>query len=59
MYYDFVIFSKPYPNVFSKASTFKNNKYKDIVELMNAYDNELLKYKNTLEYQEIFDKYEK
>jgi len=54
-----VLFSKPYPNVFSKASTFKSKKYPNIKALMNAYDKELAKFKKTKEFKAIFDKYEK
>ncbi|MDM8538930.1 transporter substrate-binding domain-containing protein, partial [Desulfobacterales bacterium HSG17] len=57
--YDFVIFSKPYPNVFSKASKFANEKFNNITELMNAYDEELGKFKSTPEFTTLFEKYEK
>ena len=55
--HDHVLFSKPYPNVFSKKSSFKNDRYADIVTLMEAYDQELSSFKATPEYQAIFRKY--
>lgn len=57
-YYDYVPFSKPYPNVFSKASKFKSDKYKNITEVMKAYDAELANFKKTQQYKDIFKKYE-
>ncbi len=52
-----IIFSKSYPNVFSKKSGFENRNYKDITELMGAYDEELEIFKKTDEFKFIFEKY--
>jgi ABC-type amino acid transport substrate-binding protein len=57
-YYDWVMFSKPYPTAFSKKSTFKNARFHNIEELMVAYDNALgeLK-KDRTAFRAFFDKY--
>lgn len=56
-YYDFVLFKKFYYNVFAKNSKFSNDKYKNITELMKAYDTELKKFKKTKSYNDIFLKF--
>lgn len=57
-YYDWVLFSKPYPTAFSKKSTFKNARFHSIEELKIAYDQALgeLK-KDKAKFQSFFDKY--
>jgi ABC-type amino acid transport substrate-binding protein len=58
-YYDWVLFSKPYPNAFSQHSTFHNARYANIQALMQAYDLELAKLKNNAHaYQKLFDPYD-
>lgn len=54
-YYDFVLFKKNIYNVFSKKSKFRNSKYKNIIELMKAYNKELKKFKKTKSFKEILD----
>ncbi len=44
--YDWVIFSKPYPNTFSKNSTWSSPAYHDIHALMQAYNTELIRLKS-------------
>lgn len=56
-YYDFEIFTKLYPNCFSKKSNYSSEKYPTIMLLMQAYDIELAKFKKSVEFQKIFDKY--
>jgi ABC-type amino acid transport substrate-binding protein len=51
VWYDTVLFSKDYPNAFSKASTFSNAQYPDIVALMKAYDLHLEAFKKTPQYR--------
>lgn len=50
-FYDTVLFSKPYPAVFSKKATFHSPKYPDILAVMRAYDSELGKLKKTPQFQ--------
>jgi polar amino acid transport system substrate-binding protein len=57
-YYDTVLFSKPYPNCFSKQSSFKSDNFPDIASVMKAYDRELGVFKKTAEFREIISKYE-
>jgi polar amino acid transport system substrate-binding protein len=52
-HYPFVLFSKPYYNVFSKKSEFHSEKYADIYTLMQAYDAELARFKKTPAFAEI------
>lgn len=57
-YYDWVMFSKPYPTVFSKKSKFKNARFNNIEELMMAYDHALGELKrDEVKFQSFFDKY--
>jgi polar amino acid transport system substrate-binding protein len=56
-YYDFVLFKKYYYNVFSKKSKFSSDKYQNITELMKNYDLELIKFKKTKSYENIFKKH--
>jgi ABC-type amino acid transport substrate-binding protein len=56
-HYDSVLFSKPYPNVFSKKSKFQNDHYPNIQSLMRAYDVELEELKKSPKYTEIFMRY--
>jgi len=57
-YYDWLLFSKPYPNTFSLHSTFHNARYANIQVLMQAYDAELAKLKSdNRAYQKFFDRY--
>jgi ABC-type amino acid transport substrate-binding protein len=53
-YYDDVLFTKDYPNAFSKASKFSNAAYPDIVALMTAYDEKLAEFKKTDRYRALF-----
>jgi polar amino acid transport system substrate-binding protein len=54
VWYDTVLFSKEYPNAFSKASTFSNARYPNITALMKDYDNRLEAFKKTLQYRALF-----
>lgn len=53
-YYDDVLFTKNYPNAFSKASKFSSAAYPDIVALMTAYDEKLAEFKKTERYRALF-----
>jgi len=53
-YYDDVLFTKDYPNAFSKASRFSNAIYPNIVALMEAYDEKLAAFKKTDKYKALF-----
>ena len=55
--YDFILFQKPYGSCFSKLSQYSTNKYKNISELMEDYNRELKKFKQTKEFKLIFKKY--
>ena len=56
--YDWIIFSKPYPNTFAKASTYSSGSYRDIGALMQAYDSELSRIKsNPAKYSQYFERY--
>lgn|GEM_PF-1678894 len=54
VWYDTVLFSKEYPSAFSKASTFSNARYADIVALMKEYDLRLEAFKKTAQYRTLF-----
>lgn len=57
-YYDWVIFSKPYPTAFSKKSSFKNARFRNIEELEIAYDQALGELKSDqAKFQAFFDQY--
>jgi polar amino acid transport system substrate-binding protein len=57
-YYDWVIFSKPYPSVFAKKSDFSSPGLPNIEALMHAYERELALFKaNKKNFSAIFDKY--
>ena len=45
-YYDWPLFSKPYPNCFSDASTYHDATYPDVRALMQAYDRALERLKS-------------
>jgi ABC-type amino acid transport substrate-binding protein len=54
-HYDWLLFSKPYPNAFSDKSDYRDAKYPNIHALMEAYDAELARIKgNEGEYQKFF-----
>lgn len=53
-YYDDVLFTKDYPNAFSKASRFSNATYPNIAALMAAYDEKLAEFKKTDKYKALF-----
>lgn len=55
-YYDTVLFSKDYPNAFSKASRFTSKKYPNVEALMKAYDTKLAEFKKTDKYRKLFDR---
>lgn len=58
-HYDWVIFSKPYPNAFSDRSTYSDAKYSNIGALMRAYDAELGRMKaDAAEYHKFIQRYE-
>ena len=52
-----MLFKKYYYNVFSKKSKFSSDKYQNITELMKNYDLELIKFKKTKSYENIFKKH--
>ncbi len=54
LWYDTVLFSKEYPNAFSKASTFSNARYANIEALMKDYDSRLEAFKKTPQYRTLF-----
>jgi len=54
LWYDTVLFSKEYPNGFSKASTFSNARYANIEALMRDYDSRLEAFKKTPRYRALF-----
>lgn len=57
--YDWLLFSKPYPNAFSDKSDYRDARYPNIEALMNAYDAELGRIKsNDREYQKFFQRYQ-
>jgi hypothetical protein len=57
-YFDWPLFSKPYPNTFSQHSTFHDARYANIQALMQAYDVELAKLKSdNRAYQKLFERY--
>ena len=57
--YDWVLFSKPYPNAFADHSKYSDAKYPTIAALMQAYDDELGRLKsNPAEYQKFIDRYQ-
>jgi len=57
--YDWLLFSKPYPNAFSDKSNYHDAKYPNILALMEAYDAELGRMKNNEhEYQKFFQRYQ-
>jgi len=53
-----LLYTKDYPNVFSKKSTFHTDKYADITALMHAYEAELAKYKKVDAFAFTFLKYQ-
>jgi ABC-type amino acid transport substrate-binding protein len=58
-YYDWVLFSKPYPNAFSDKSNYSDARYQNIQAVMQAYDTELGSMKsNSQEYQKFFERYQ-
>jgi polar amino acid transport system substrate-binding protein len=58
-HYDWVIFSKPYPNAFSNASAFRTPDYPNISALMKAYDEELARLKSDrTRYNQFFEHYQ-
>ena len=54
VWYDSVLFSKEYPNAFSKASTFSSARYANIEALMKDYDTRLDAFKKTPQYRALF-----
>lgn len=56
-YYNFILFKKFYYHAFAKNSKYSSDKYKNINEVMNAYDLELKMMKLTKMYDSIFKKY--
>jgi ABC-type amino acid transport substrate-binding protein len=57
-YFDWILFSKPYPNAFSDKSSYHDAKYSNIHDVMQAYDAELGHMKsNDREYQKFFQRY--
>lgn len=57
-YYDWLLFSKPYPNTFSQHSTYHDARYANIQALMQAYDVELARLKSdSRAYQKFFERY--
>lgn len=57
-HFDWVIFSKPYPNAFAIASTYSSKKYPNVQALMQAYDLELMRLKSEpAKYNQFFQRY--
>lgn len=56
-YFPSVLFSKPYPNAFSKNSTYSSAKFPNILSLVEAYDLELAEFKKSAAFQAILDRY--
>jgi polar amino acid transport system substrate-binding protein len=57
-YFDWILFSKPYANAFSVASTYSSKNYPDIDALMHAYDLELARLKSDpIKYNQFFQHY--
>jgi len=52
-HYDFVAFFKPIFNIFSKKSRYKSNQYRDITDLLNAYEKALTEFKQQPEFYAI------
>jgi polar amino acid transport system substrate-binding protein len=58
-HYPWILFSKPYPNAFSRQSGYSDAKYANIQILMQAYDAELGRLKSHPdEYQKFLSRYE-
>jgi len=56
--YDWIIFSKPYPNTFAKNSTWSSPAYPDIHALMQAYNTELARLKSDpVRFNRFFQRY--
>ncbi|PRC94643.1 hypothetical protein [Solimicrobium silvestre] len=57
-YYDWILFTKPYPNAFSDASTYSTTRYPNINALMQAYDLQLARLKSDqIKYQQFIQRY--
>jgi len=54
VWYDTVLFSKEYPNGFSRASSFADARHPDIASLMKEYDQRLEALKKTPQYRALF-----
>ncbi len=54
VWFDTVLFSKEYPNGFSKASTFSTARYPNILDLVKEYDSRLEAFKKTPQYRALF-----
>jgi ABC-type amino acid transport substrate-binding protein len=54
VWYDTELFSKEYPSAFSRASTFSNARFPNIVALMKEYDVRLEAFKKTPQYRALF-----
>ncbi len=54
--YNFILFKKPYYQVFSKISNYSSNNFKNIEEVTKIYDIELKNLKKTKKFSEIFKK---
>lgn len=58
-HYDSVLFSKPYPNAFSRHSDYRDAKFPNIGALMQAYDAELERLKSRPdEYRKLLQRYQ-